>query len=75
MTPRDPAARTADAARAAELPSAVTPNATPDAAAARPTSPAPQRGNGTRRRVLLIGGPLLVLLGVGYMWLSGGRYV
>jgi membrane fusion protein (multidrug efflux system) len=31
--------------------------------------------NARRRRLLLIGGPLVVLVGVGFAWLSGGRYV
>lgn len=33
------------------------------------------KSNQTRRRLLLLGGPLIVILGVGYLWLGGGRYV
>lgn len=64
--PRDPAASQAAAASAAQIPSA------------SPAAAAPHvrhKTNPARRRILLLGGPLLVVLGVGYMWLSGGRYV
>jgi membrane fusion protein (multidrug efflux system) len=41
--------------------------------------PAPTQKKGGRRRVLrwalLVGGPLLLLIGIGWFWLTGGRYV
>jgi membrane fusion protein (multidrug efflux system) len=71
---RDPAAPVADASRAAQLPPAA-PAATPSAGAAQTPPHVNHNANRSRRRLLLIGGPLIVLIGVGYMWLSGGRYV
>lgn len=71
---RDPAAPVADATRAAQLPPAA-PAAAPSAGAAQPAPHVNHNANRSRRRLLLIGGPLIVLIGVGYMWLSGGRYV
>ncbi|MEO8895552.1 MAG: HlyD family secretion protein [Rhizomicrobium sp.] len=39
------------------------------------TDPQPKGWIGRNRRVLLIGGPLLVLLAVAFFYLTGGRYV
>jgi len=45
----------------------------------RPATSAPAKRKGGRRRLvrwaLLAGGPLLLMVGIGWFWLTGGRYV
>lgn len=46
--------------------------ASPQEAPAKKAAPAPKRG---KRRMLMISVPLLLAIGGGYVWLTGGRYV
>src|SRR6478672_902247 len=42
-------------------------------AAAAPEAPAKKKG-GSRRLILMVAVPLVLVVGGGYFWLSGGRY-
>lgn len=52
-----------------------TPSGPPDAAATAPAPATPADRRARWRKPLMLGGIAVVLLGAGYMWLSGGRYV
>ncbi len=52
-----------------------TPSGPPDAAATAPAPATPVDRRARWRKPLMLGGIAVVLLGAGYMWLSGGRYV
>ena len=59
----------------AEAPKPSNPGPGPSAASAAPAAPvAEPKKRGSRRVLLMVGVPLILVLGGGYFWLSGGRY-